>query len=94
MKGTKLINYGTPKYVQLMKKQARPHTGAKKPSGYCKKLKEPHRFRIAEITETHWLGTCHKTAYLVCVGCGKKDLESRDLSCDCQKGRTYFVYAR
>jgi hypothetical protein len=42
-----IINYGTPKYAQLMKKQARPHTGAKKPSGYCKKLKELHRFHIA-----------------------------------------------
>ena len=73
MRGTKIINYSTPKHVQLRLKQNKPFTASKKTKRYCIKTKGSHKFSLTEkeksIIFNEWFITYK------CNHCGKKKLK-------------------
>lgn len=72
MRGTTSIQYSTPRYIQLRRRQAQPYRASKKPTGYCIRLKGPHRFTFVEAHPYSfgaWVADMHE---FQCIGCGKK----------------------
>jgi hypothetical protein len=74
MRGSKLINYGTPKYVQLRLRQAQPHVAPKREQNFCVRLKGTHSFKLEEKYISRWLslGPLRLVCDFICQGCGKK----------------------
>ena len=72
MKGTKIIRWRTPKYIQRLKKSFSSFP-SKKPKKYCRKLKGEHQFELVEKEWIKWFKEwmCEYR----CVGCRKKKIE-------------------
>ncbi len=89
MRGAKIINYSTPKYVQLRRKQAQPYTAAKKSSSFCVPLKGSHVFVLKDTQVSTWFQENNSGAYekkgqmrydYLCQGCKKKKTEYQEFA--------------